>query len=150
MARPKGPRGGQMDAAAELWHMSIRDLTTKNSQARYNGAIDTQIYEIQEKYSDALNSLELLLNINKEDFLILCYYGEILFKLKRYDEAVSYFTRAICIDPENIHILSKRAITYKVLEKYKEAFWLNEKENFKETCQKFNEKGTLRKYQFHN
>ena len=49
MARPKGPRGGQMDAAAELWHMSIRDLTTKNSQARYNGAIDTQIYKFQEK-----------------------------------------------------------------------------------------------------
>ena len=79
------------------------------------------IYEIKGKYTNVLNSLDKLLSINKEDSLILCYYGEILFNMKRFDEAILYFNKANDIDPENIHTLFKRAIAYNHLEKHEEA-----------------------------
>ena len=70
---------------------------------------------------NTLEKLDKLLNINQEDSLILCYYGEILNNLKRYDESIIYLTKAYDIDPENIHILIKRAITYYILQEYDEA-----------------------------
>src|SRR5947199_8059016 len=78
------------------------------------------IYENQNKYSNTLNNLENLLNINKDDSLVLCFYGEILSSLKKYDKAILYFTKANDIDPENSFILSKKAINYSHL-KYKKA-----------------------------
>ncbi|CAG8603806.1 13775_t:CDS:2, partial [Funneliformis caledonium] len=80
------------------------------------------IYEKQENYLNTLEMLRKLLNINENDSLILCYYGEILMKLGRYVEAELYYTKANNIDPENIHILIKRAITYIVLQKYDKSF----------------------------
>ena len=65
--------------------------------------------------------LDKLLNINQDDSLLLCYYGEILNDLKRYDESIIYFTRVSNIDPENFHILLKQAITYYILHEYDEA-----------------------------
>ncbi|PKY53590.1 TPR-like protein [Rhizophagus irregularis] len=73
-------------------------------------------------YSIALeNILDKLLNINDKDSLILCYYGEILKNLGKYGEAVTYFTKANSIDPENIHNLNKRSIAYFVLQEYDKA-----------------------------
>lgn len=46
---------------------------------------------------------------------------EILKKLGRYNEAVSYFKDANLIDSENIHILNRRAISYYVLQEYNNA-----------------------------
>ncbi|RIA87515.1 hypothetical protein C1645_740073 [Glomus cerebriforme] len=79
------------------------------------------IYEFQEKYINALKILERLSNINQGDSLILCYYGEIHNNLGRYNESIIYFTKATNIDPENIHILIKRAITYYILQEYDKA-----------------------------
>jgi tetratricopeptide (TPR) repeat protein len=59
-----------------------------------------------------------LLSINKKDSLVLCYYGEILFNMAQYNKAITYFTKANIIDPENIHNLNKRAITYYILQEY--------------------------------
>ncbi|GBC10880.1 hypothetical protein RclHR1_09990005 [Rhizophagus clarus] len=70
------------------------------------------IYDKLEDYSNALKMLDKLLNINKKDSLILCYYGEILCKISQYSKAISYFTKANLIDPENVHNLNKRAIAY--------------------------------------
>ncbi|PKY35963.1 TPR-like protein, partial [Rhizophagus irregularis] len=42
------------------------------------------IYEKQEDYLVALNALDKLLNTNKDDSLILCYYGEILYNIGQY------------------------------------------------------------------
>ncbi|PKY27380.1 protein prenylyltransferase [Rhizophagus irregularis] len=41
-------------------------------------------YEKRHMYSEALNMLDKLLNINKDNSLILCYYGEILCNMKQY------------------------------------------------------------------
>ncbi|CAB4410389.1 unnamed protein product [Rhizophagus irregularis] len=79
------------------------------------------IYNKQKKYLNSLEMLDRLLNMNKGDSLILCYYGEILKKLGRYNEAISYFTDANLIDPENIHILNRRAISYYALQEYYKA-----------------------------
>ncbi|PKY53589.1 hypothetical protein RhiirA4_499290 [Rhizophagus irregularis] len=79
------------------------------------------IYEKQVDYKNCLKILDELLNINDKDSLILCYYGEILKNLGKYDEAVTYFTKAINIDPENIHNLNKRAIANFVLQEYDKA-----------------------------
>ncbi|CAG8489732.1 550_t:CDS:2 [Funneliformis caledonium] len=79
------------------------------------------IYRKQEDHQKALEILDKLLTINRKDSLILCYYGEILLSLKKYNEAISYFTKANKIDPENVHNLIKRAITYLILEKYDDA-----------------------------
>jgi tetratricopeptide (TPR) repeat protein len=58
------------------------------------------------------------LNINENDSLILCYYGEILCNITQYSKAISYFTKANIIDPETIHNLNKRAIVYYILQEY--------------------------------
>jgi tetratricopeptide (TPR) repeat protein len=79
------------------------------------------IYEKQEDYINCLKILGNLLNINDKDSLILCYYGEILENLGKYDEAVTFFTKASNLDPENIHNLNKRAIAYFVLQEYDKA-----------------------------
>ncbi|RIA84922.1 hypothetical protein C1645_831583 [Glomus cerebriforme] len=78
-------------------------------------------YERQEEYLNALEMLDKLLDINNEDSLILCYYGEILSNMGKYNEAILYFTKANDIDPENIHNLIKRAITYYILREYNKA-----------------------------
>ncbi|CAB5103858.1 unnamed protein product [Rhizophagus irregularis] len=78
------------------------------------------IYERKKDYQNALIFLDKLLSMNENDSLILCYYGEILFKMGKYNNAISYFTKANIIDPENIHNLKKRAITYYDLQEYDE------------------------------
>ncbi|PKK66004.1 TPR-like protein [Rhizophagus irregularis] len=75
-------------------------------------------YEIEGDYLSTLNLLDKLLNINKEDSLVLCHYGEILYIKTQYRKAISYFTKAYTIDPENIHNLNKRAITYYIIKEY--------------------------------
>ncbi|GBC32166.2 hypothetical protein GLOIN_2v1846730 [Rhizophagus irregularis DAOM 181602=DAOM 197198] len=74
-------------------------------------------YEKEGDYSNTLNLLDKLLNINK-DSLVLCYYGEILYNMTQYRKAISYFTKAYTIDPENVHNLNRRAITYCVIKEY--------------------------------
>ncbi|PKC04558.1 TPR-like protein [Rhizophagus irregularis] len=69
-------------------------------------------------YNRALEMLDKLLNINKDDSLILCYYGEILCNMGQYSKAISYFTKANIKDPENTHNLNKRAIAYYTLQDY--------------------------------
>ncbi|PKB96210.1 TPR-like protein, partial [Rhizophagus irregularis] len=76
---------------------------------------------IYEKKGDDINALKMfdkLLSINKENSLILCYYGEILCNMTQYSKAILYFTKANTIDPENIHNLNKRAIAYYILQEY--------------------------------
>ncbi|RIA94068.1 hypothetical protein C1645_735093 [Glomus cerebriforme] len=75
-------------------------------------------YEKGKYYSneDVLKTLDKLLYINDKDSLILCYYGEILSKMGKYYNAKDYFTKANNIDPENIHILIKKAIAYYILQ----------------------------------
>jgi tetratricopeptide (TPR) repeat protein len=79
------------------------------------------IYEEKEEYFNTLITLDKLLSINGKDSLILCYYGEILNKMGKYNDAISYFTRAANIDPENVYNLNKRAITYYILQEYDKA-----------------------------
>ncbi|PKY45528.1 hypothetical protein RhiirA4_517003 [Rhizophagus irregularis] len=76
------------------------------------------IYDKQKDYSNALKILDKLLIINKEDSLVLCYYGEILCKMLQYNDAISYFTKANIIDPENIHNLNNRNIANFILQDY--------------------------------
>ncbi|CAI2165535.1 2158_t:CDS:2 [Funneliformis geosporum] len=76
------------------------------------------IYEEQENFSSALEMLSILLKISYQDSLILCYYGEILVKLGIYDEAIKYFTNALKIDPENVHILNKNRLYSNELKNY--------------------------------
>jgi tetratricopeptide (TPR) repeat protein len=76
------------------------------------------IYDKLEDYSNALKILDKLLTIDKEDSLVLCYYGEILCKISQHNNAISYFTKANIIDPENIHNLHNRSIAYFILKEY--------------------------------
>ncbi|UZO07107.1 uncharacterized protein OCT59_027407 [Rhizophagus irregularis] len=75
-------------------------------------------YAKNDLYTSALEKLDKLLNTNKDDSLILCYYGEILCNMRQYSKAISYFTKANIIDPENTHNLNKRAIAYYTLQDY--------------------------------
>jgi tetratricopeptide (TPR) repeat protein len=78
-------------------------------------------YILYNSYSNALAKLDKFLNINNEDSLILCYFREILCSMRQYGNAISYFTKANIIDPENIHNLYKRAIAYYIIQEYNEA-----------------------------
>jgi tetratricopeptide (TPR) repeat protein len=110
--------------------ISDYDNALKNYSFAFKNDLNNNLYlkncayilEKQEDYINCLKILDKLLNINNyEDSLILCYYGEILENLGKYDEAVTYFTKANIIDPENIHNLNKRAIAYFVLQEYDKA-----------------------------
>ncbi|CAI2166133.1 3899_t:CDS:2 [Funneliformis geosporum] len=79
------------------------------------------IYEEKKDFLNALEMLSRLLEINYKDSIILCYYGEILVKLGRYDHAIVYFTDAIKIDPENGYILYKKSFMNLFIEKDDEA-----------------------------
>ncbi|CAI2197190.1 17299_t:CDS:2, partial [Funneliformis geosporum] len=79
------------------------------------------IYKIQERYLEALEMLDKILEINQDDSLILCYYGEILNYLGRYKDSIYHFTRAYNIDPENSHILINKAIIHYELQEYNKA-----------------------------
>ncbi|GBC18268.2 hypothetical protein GLOIN_2v1472275 [Rhizophagus irregularis DAOM 181602=DAOM 197198] len=76
------------------------------------------IYDKNKDYFKVLIILDRLLNINNEDSLILCYYGEVLCKIGLFSDTISYFTKANDIDPENIHNLNKKAIAYYTLQDY--------------------------------
>ncbi|PKY62532.1 TPR-like protein, partial [Rhizophagus irregularis] len=95
------------------------DIALKNNPDNYlylkNSAYN---YEKWKDYLKALEILDKLLNINMNDSLILCYYGEILCNMGQYSKAISYFTKANIIDPENTHNLNKRAIAYYTLQDY--------------------------------
>ncbi|PKC58088.1 hypothetical protein RhiirA1_541273 [Rhizophagus irregularis] len=107
-----------------------------------------EIFFRQNKYEDAIPKLEISrglnanignLNIilgysylflgmksnNKSNYSInehaLKIFNEIQNGLGQYNEAIEYFKRAYDVDPENLHNLSKRAITYHMLGKYEEA-----------------------------
>ncbi|CAB4410398.1 unnamed protein product [Rhizophagus irregularis] len=89
------------------------NFALKNDSDNYlclkNSAYNYAKYDF---YNNALVMLDKLLNINMNDSLILCFYGEILCNMKQYSKAISYFTKANIIDPENTHNLNKRAIAY--------------------------------------
>ncbi|RGB31318.1 hypothetical protein C1646_817368 [Rhizophagus diaphanus] len=116
-----------------LGNSFLRKFNYDNALKNYNIALKNDsnnnlcfkncayIYEKKEDYINCLEVLDKLLNTNNNDSLILCYYGEILENLGRYNEAVTYFTKANSIDPENIHNLNKRAIVYFVLQEYDKA-----------------------------
>ncbi|UZO14961.1 uncharacterized protein OCT59_006402 [Rhizophagus irregularis] len=108
------------DNALKNYNIALENGLNNNLYLKYlkNCAY---IYEKQVDYKNCLKILDELLNINDKDSLILCYYGEILKNLGKYGEAVIYFTKAINIDPENIHNLNKRAIAYFVLQEYDKA-----------------------------
>jgi tetratricopeptide (TPR) repeat protein len=95
------------------------NIALKNDPNNYL-CLKNCVYSYRKK-GDYLNTLEILdelLNINEKDSLVLCYFGEILCNMTQYSKAISYFTKANTIDPENIHNLNKRAIAYYILQDY--------------------------------
>jgi Tfp pilus assembly protein PilF len=105
------------DNALNNYHIVLENISNNNLCLK-NCAY---IYERQKDYINCLKILEKLLNINDKDSLILCYCGEILCNMGYYDIAISYFTKASNMDPENIHNLNKRAMAYFVLQEYNKA-----------------------------
>ncbi|UZO07238.1 uncharacterized protein OCT59_027531 [Rhizophagus irregularis] len=107
----------------EQTHLFLKEAIDLNPKRSIAYFICGEIFFRQNIYAYAqflstLNLLDKLLNINNEDSLVLCYYGEILYKLLQYRKAISYFTKAYTLDPENIHNLNRRAITYYIIKKY--------------------------------
>ncbi|PKC67482.1 TPR-like protein [Rhizophagus irregularis] len=95
------------------------DIALKNDPNNYLCLKNWEyFYEKQKDYLNVLMILDKLLNINEKDSLVLCYYGEILCNMIRYSKAILYFTKANIVDPENIHNLNRRAITYYIIQEY--------------------------------
>ncbi|PKC59376.1 TPR-like protein, partial [Rhizophagus irregularis] len=108
-------RQNKYDEAIDNLNMSI------NQKAKINNLyiLLGNSYLLRDNLNlNTLNLLDKLLNLNKEDSLVLCYYGEILYNMTQYRKAISYFTKAYTIDPENIHNLNRRAITYYIIKEY--------------------------------
>jgi tetratricopeptide (TPR) repeat protein len=104
----------QYDSALNHYNMALKN------DPNYYACIKScaYSYEMREDYFNALETIEKLLNINSGDSLILCYYGEILCNVGMYKGSILYFSKAINMDPENHHILYKRAIAFYVLQEY--------------------------------
>ncbi|PKC11916.1 TPR-like protein, partial [Rhizophagus irregularis] len=97
---------------------SCYNFALKNSPDNYLCLKNSACSYAKYYYSSALKTLDKLLNINMNDSLILCYYGEILCNMGQYSKAISYYTKANIFDPENTHNLNKRAIAYYTLQDY--------------------------------
>ncbi|PKB98902.1 protein prenylyltransferase, partial [Rhizophagus irregularis] len=64
-------------------------------------------YEKQRFYLNALMILDKLLDINKKDSLVLCYYGEILYNMNQYN-----LDKIIQLDPSNSSAYYLKSLTY--------------------------------------
>ncbi|MGA2298471.1 MAG: tetratricopeptide repeat protein, partial [FCB group bacterium] len=72
-----------------------------------------QIYDIQGKKGEALNSMKELVESNPTNKYYLAQYGEIFFKMDSLDQAITQYERALKIDPNFPVVLRNVAACYK-------------------------------------
>lgn len=71
------------------------------------------IYDVQGKTEDALKELENLVKSEPNNKFFLSQYGDILFRLEKYDEAIKQFEKVLTIDPEFCDASRNLAASYK-------------------------------------
>ena len=118
------------EEAADTWeqlseYFSGKQLDNEAAEAR-NKAVEAKasrgnVYFMLGKYEDALDSIDLLLELYPDNALYWSNKGMALFSLERYEEAFEAFDRAVKIDPEGGDAWCLRGSALSRLDKSEEA-----------------------------
>ncbi len=90
----------------------------KNIDAHY---IKVQIYNYSNKYEEAMECCNSILQFNPREIKALCIKGQILTKCKRYLDALECYDSALGFDPKNVDLYYMKAHILKELYKYTDA-----------------------------
>ncbi|GET56642.1 hypothetical protein GLOIN_2v1812174 [Rhizophagus irregularis DAOM 181602=DAOM 197198] len=125
---------GEIHLRQGNYNDAVRDLI---ASIKYNAKIANLYMMIGISYyknnnnKDALKYFDIVLQNDPNNHLCLKYCAYIYEKKKifsntlkmlgKYGDAITYFTKANNIDPENVHNLTRRAIIYYILQEYDKA-----------------------------
>ena len=91
----------------------LKKITTIDPGNKTANASIIQLYEISGNASVAFEELEGLIKKNPENKLNYSQYGDMLYNMKKYDEAIMKYELAIKIDPEYDVVLFNLGAIYK-------------------------------------
>lgn len=91
----------------------LKKITSIDPENKVANASIVQLYEISGNASVAFNELEDLIKKNPDNKLNYSQYGDLLYKLEKYDEAIKKYESAIKIDPEYDIVLYNLGAIYK-------------------------------------
>lgn len=75
----------------------------------------------EEKYEEALETIEKAIDLDPELFNLYYTKAELLDHLERYEDEVAAIDKGLAFDSENADMLTSKAIALKKLERYEEA-----------------------------
>ena len=107
---------------------AILQLDPNNTAA--NGFL-IQIYDKQGNRDGALVAVKKLVDLNPGNKVYIAQYGEVLFKLEKYDEAIKQFDKALSIDPNFYTVMRNLAACYKNIAVIKQKKQVENKEKDK-------------------
>lgn len=125
---------GRFSADEYLKMIEDGDVCLDESQTIMDGHLETNRLKrkatnlfILDRYKEALDAYNKLLEINPKDEDVLNQKGRSLFSLGKFQEALDTFDRLIEINPKNLHGLTNRVATLTELGKYEEAVSYSDK-----------------------
>ena len=88
---------------------------------------ESAILVSQERYNEALDVFDQILEIDSDNVKALNHKGALLVKMENFQQSLEYFDKAIIIEPNNIKILKNKAIALSHLEQHVDAIAIYEK-----------------------
>ena len=88
---------------------------------------ESAILVSQERYNEALDVFDQILEIDSDNVKALNHKGALLVKMENFQQSLEYFDKAIIIEPNNIKILKNKAIALSHLNQHAKAIAIYEK-----------------------
>ena len=82
---------------------------------------ESAILVSQERYNDALNVFDHILEIDPNNVKALNHKGAVLVKIENFQQSLEYFNKALELQPSDIKILKNKAISLTSLKEYANA-----------------------------
>lgn len=112
------------------------DLVVENLSLAYNNKAYF-LYKAGDHLSEGLKLIDKAISLNPDDGIVLGTKAEILYALKRYEQAHDYINRAIELEPDNLEMQQDLENIVKALEENKKQA-KNKKEDKKQSRKKIN------------
>ena len=88
---------------------------------------ESAILVSQERYNEALDVFDQILEIDSDNVKALNHKGTVLVKMENFQQSLEYFDKALMIEPNNIKILKNKAIALSHLNQHAKAIAIYEK-----------------------
>jgi len=87
---------------------------------------ESAILVSQERYDEALDVLDQILEIDSDNVKALNHKGALLVKMENFQQSLEYFDQAIMLEPNNTKILKNKAIALSYLKQHADAIFIYE------------------------